>query len=121
MFSSYQLKFFLVELAVIIPRNEKEEQMIATLRGASESAIRQDGYLWFVGDWTWSKRTRHRPIRDIRRRDPGNGWVGHLRHRPLGAKTSQGCLPVSVDVILPISGYSASWTRNRLIYGMRSG
>lgn len=50
MFNSYQLTFFLDELAAMTPRNVREEEMIATLRAAAESAIRINGYLWFSGD-----------------------------------------------------------------------
>jgi hypothetical protein len=50
MFNSYQLKFFLEELAAKAPRNEREQELFDVLRKAAESAINQHGYLWFSGD-----------------------------------------------------------------------
>ncbi|MBF6327560.1 hypothetical protein [Nocardia transvalensis] len=50
MFNSYQLTFFLEELAGMSPKDDQEEEMIAELRAAAEQAIRLNGYLWFSGD-----------------------------------------------------------------------
>ncbi|WP_329405119.1 hypothetical protein OG563_23805 [Nocardia vinacea] len=50
MFNSYQLTFFLDELAAMSPQSDREEELIAALRTAAESAIRRHGYLWFSGD-----------------------------------------------------------------------
>lgn len=50
MFNSYQLKFFLEELAVMSPRNDDEVALISTLQEAANSAIEEHGYLWFEGD-----------------------------------------------------------------------
>ncbi|WP_157122050.1 hypothetical protein [Nocardia violaceofusca] len=50
MFNSYQLKFFLEELDSANPQSDAERELFSVLRRASESAIRQQGYLWFSGD-----------------------------------------------------------------------
>lgn len=50
MFNSYQLEFFLMELAAVTPKNDQQKEMINNLQFASSSAIRQRGYLWFIGD-----------------------------------------------------------------------
>ncbi|RDI64548.1 hypothetical protein [Nocardia pseudobrasiliensis] len=50
MFNSYQLKFFLEELAGMTPKNDDESEMFDALRAAAEQAIRIQGYLWFSGD-----------------------------------------------------------------------
>jgi hypothetical protein len=50
MFNSYQLKFFLEELAAKAPRDEREQELYDVLRKSAESAIDEHGYLWFSGD-----------------------------------------------------------------------
>ncbi|MFI5777130.1 hypothetical protein [Nocardia sp. NPDC051570] len=50
MFNSYQLTFFLDELAGMTPKGDSDAEMIAELRAAAEKAIRLHGYLWFSGD-----------------------------------------------------------------------
>ncbi|MGV9674839.1 hypothetical protein ACWDSJ_06140 [Nocardia sp. NPDC003482] len=50
MFNSYQLKFFLKELAGMRPKDDHEGEMIAVLSAAAEQAILLHGYLWFSGD-----------------------------------------------------------------------
>lgn len=50
MFNSYQLKFFLKELASVVTKNSQEIELVTRLQAAAESAIRQHGYLLFVGD-----------------------------------------------------------------------
>lgn len=50
MFNSHQLKFLLVELAAVTPKNDQEEEMITNLEAAAKSAIQQCGYLFFTGD-----------------------------------------------------------------------
>ncbi|MEV0356859.1 hypothetical protein AB0H71_12425 [Nocardia sp. NPDC050697] len=50
MFNSYQLRFFLDELAATAPADDAQREMITTLRDVAEQAIRINGYLWFSGD-----------------------------------------------------------------------
>lgn len=50
MFNSYQLTFFMDELAGMVPKNEVDAKMIAALRDAAQRAIDMYGYLWFSGD-----------------------------------------------------------------------
>ncbi|MFJ1458190.1 hypothetical protein [Nocardia sp. N2S4-5] len=50
MFNSYQLTFFMDELASMVPKNEVDAKMIAALRDAAQRAIDMYGYLWFSGD-----------------------------------------------------------------------
>lgn len=50
MFNSARLNDFLAKLGATAPRGQAETELIATLRAAAESAIRQRGYLWFSGD-----------------------------------------------------------------------
>lgn len=50
MFNSAQLRQLIDELDATVARGQVEQELIATLRAAAESAIRQRGYLWFSGD-----------------------------------------------------------------------
>ncbi|MGF6887176.1 hypothetical protein ABIA39_004310 [Nocardia sp. GAS34] len=50
MFNSYQLQFFLEELAGLQPKDSREEELFSVLRRAADVAIRNHGYLWFSGD-----------------------------------------------------------------------
>lgn len=50
MYNSYQLGWFLDELSALQPKDDREQEVISSLREAAESAIRQHGYLWFSGD-----------------------------------------------------------------------
>lgn len=50
MFNSFQLELFLEELLALTPKNDDERVLIAALKGAAYSAVRQCGYLWFAGD-----------------------------------------------------------------------
>ncbi|NMM84117.1 hypothetical protein B2J88_07055 [Rhodococcus sp. SRB_17] len=47
MFNSYQLKFLLVELSAVAPKDDEQREMISNLQTAAESVIRRHGYLWF--------------------------------------------------------------------------
>ncbi|WP_156371086.1 hypothetical protein [Nocardia arizonensis] len=50
MFNSYQLQFFVDELAAMTPSREDERRVIEALQVAAEDAMRTLGYLWFTGD-----------------------------------------------------------------------
>ena len=50
MFNSHQLRFLLEELKSFEPLSDAETETIASVRRAAETAIRENGYLWFSGD-----------------------------------------------------------------------
>ncbi|UFS99123.1 hypothetical protein [Nocardia huaxiensis] len=50
MFNSYQLKYLLQELTALNPTTDSERMVVSEVRRAAETAISQQGYLWFSGD-----------------------------------------------------------------------